>query len=447
METYKKKYNPNLFFLLITGFISYIFLSDAWSAIGITYFIFLFQSYLHNLKSDIPIRETILLMACFQWVIGPIVEYQTTVEHFKYFMYVDSGHYFSYIIPGMFALHAGLFTFSSKINKENFLNYVQRINVKYPYLGVGLVIAGIIGTYGTKYVPDSLQFVFYLLSQVKFVGVGFLLFSNHHYRKLIIVSVVLALIYSSISTGFFHEFIIWSVLLFPFFHWRFNLSNTRVLQFIFIGLIGVFVIQSIKPVLRQGLNSNSGISPIELFTSSLYSQYASGQLFDLNNATESNVRFNQGWIISAILKNVPEKTDFANGSTIVEGVYSAVVPRVLDPNKKHAGGRVDFMKYTGLPLGDNTSMGMSIIGEGYANFGYFGIVFMFAYGLIIGYFWKILSNPGFRWGNITLFLPIIFLQVIKAETDFVTVFTHIIKASIFISILFYSLRIFFRVKL
>ena len=37
-----------------------------------------------------------------------------------------------------------------------------------------------------------------------------------------------------------------------------------------------------------------------------------------------------------------------------------------------AGGRENFRKFTGLNISDGTSMGISIAGEGYANFGWAG---------------------------------------------------------------------------
>src|SRR5690606_15706315 len=102
-----------------------------------------------------------------------------------------------------------------------------------------------------------------------------------------------------------------------------------------------------------------------------------------------NIRLNQGWIISAIMYNVPFKEPFADGSTIAEAVSASILPRFLDKNKKRAGGQENFEKFTGLQIGSGTSMGLSIIGESYANFDVIGgIVFMGVWGLFLAWYWR-----------------------------------------------------------
>jgi hypothetical protein len=439
--------NKGFILAVISCLIYFLIISDFWQSVGFGYFIFIFSLYLKNLDFDIPIRETILLLATFQWVVGPIVEYQNSFQSHKYYMYISSNEYFEYVIPGILFLHIGLFTFKTQFNKKKFLEYVNRINQSEPRLGLLLVVIGIASEIASPYVPISLNFVIYLSIQLKYVGVGFMIFSKHNNNQFIIVIVMLSLIYSSISSGFFHEMLIWGILLFPFFRFRYNLSNLKIIMISIAGLLTVLIIQSVKPILRLELSKNKQRSAIDIFTKTFSQQYAFGKLFDLNNTSQSNIRFNQGWIISAIIANVPKKTDYANGETISTGIYSAVVPRFLDSEKKQAGGREDFMKYTGLYLSEGTSMGMSLIGEGYANFGKLGIVFMFLYGLTISYIWRITTNPNLKWGNLALFLPIIFLQVIKAETDFVTVFTHLIKASVFVFVTLTLIRGAFNINL
>src|SRR5690606_4345750 len=60
-----------------------------------------------------------------------------------------------------------------------------------------------------------------------------------------------------------------------------------------------------------------------------------------------NIRLNQGWIISAIMYNVPFKEPFSDGGTIAEAVSASILPRFLDKNKKMAGGQENFEKFTG----------------------------------------------------------------------------------------------------
>lgn len=64
---------------------------------------------------------------------------------------------------------------------------------------------------------------------------------------------------------------------------------------------------------------------------------------------------------------------------------SALIPRFLYPNKKGAGeqSRKDFIEMTGYNLSSSTSMGLSILGESYGNFGLLGGTFLCFLG--VGY--------------------------------------------------------------
>ena len=74
-------------------------------------------------------------------------------------------------------------------------------------------------------------------------------------------------------------------------------------------------------------------------------------------------------------------------------------------------------------------MDISQVGEAYANFGAIGgMIFM----LLVGLFFNWIIARISKWGNIypdlIFWLPLIFLQVVKAETSLVTVLNHLTKA-------------------
>ena len=80
-------------------------------------------------------------------------------------------------------------------------------------------------------------------------------------------------------------------------------------------------------------------------------------------------RINQGWIVARIMRYTPNYEPFAGGETIITGIRASLIPRFLDPDKPKAGGRENFTRFTGKLISDNTSMGLSPLGEAYANFG------------------------------------------------------------------------------
>ena len=92
-------------------------------------------------------------------------------------------------------------------------------------------------------------------------------------------------------------------------------------------------------------------------------------------------------------------------------------------------------------------MNISIMGEAYANFGYSGIWFMLAFGLFLNISYNIIIGEINKTPTLLFFMPIIYLQVIKAETDLVTVLNHLIKATVFVALIYWGLKQFLGIKL
>ena len=198
------------------------------------------------------------------------------------------------------------------------------------------------------------------------------------------------------------------------------------------------IIQAVKAdyriMLKEGFDGNF----VSLFFGTVNQKYESGFLDEEEDASGLNVRLNQGWIISAVMDHVPRNLEFAEGTTIKEAIVASLVPRFLNPNKKEAGGQENFEKYTGLTLSENTSMGLSIIGEFYANFGVLLSVFMMGvWGMFLAFVWKKLVYNTYKIPLLIFFLPLIFLQVVKAETELVVVLNHLIKSIIAVALFFW----------
>ena len=76
-------------------------------------------------------------------------------------------------------------------------------------------------------------------------------------------------------------------------------------------------------------------------------------------------------------------------------------------------------------------MGISIIGEAYGNFKIFGgIIFMGLWAFFLVRIWGFLNRRLAKNLILVAFIPLIFLQVIKAETELVVVLNHLIKSMI-----------------
>jgi preprotein translocase subunit SecY len=133
------------------------------------------------------------------------------------------------------------------------------------------------------------------------------------------------------------------------------------------------------------------------------------------------------------MQYVPTVEPFANGETIKEAVYSSLVPRFLDKNKTTAGGRENFLHYTGLYIMTDTTMCLGLLGEAYVNYGVNGgILLMLILGIVFNRIFAFFIGLGKNNSYFLLCLPLIFLQAVKPDTEFVVVVNHLTKATLIV---------------
>ena len=170
-------------------------------------------------------------------------------------------------------------------------------------------------------------------------------------------------------------------------------------------------------------------------------------MFTLEKLKASNIRINQGFIITNIMNNVPEKEDYANGTELIQILEAAILPRVVAPNKLNAGDRFFFMKWAGFQIAAGTSMGLSSMGDGYVNFGRFGgMVFMFFLGLLFSYVISFFYKYSFEFPILYLFPTLVFYYPIRPDCELQTILGHLFKSCFLIFILIKAWKNYFVLK-
>jgi hypothetical protein len=410
-----------------------------WSAIGLVAATLFLLDFTRKSGDTIPIPELMVLLAALQWVVGPYIDFHNEFEHYKYKMYVSEEQYMAFAVPVVLAFKAGLTFFHHDVKLTHLKESINNLLVNHPKFPYILVAIGIIAPFSSQLFPPGLAFVFFLLGQVKYIGALYFILSGHPNRWFVFSGLMILSALSSMASGMFHDLLLWLVLTMSFVFHELKSGFWSKLTILIIGAFFIITIQSVKQQYREISPSIPGnIAKTGLFIGLASNEWRSGKITNPSSDNEMNVRLNQGWIISKVMDHVPNYEPYAYGQTILDAIEAAFLPRIIAPNKKTAGGKENFKKYTGLPLGDNTSMGISLAGEGWANFGSKGgIVFLFAWGLFVGWFWKKLN----RWSNflptLLVWSPILFLQTVKAETELVVVLNHLIKSSIIVFGLLY----------
>jgi hypothetical protein len=399
---------------------------NIWSYIGLIVVFYIGFRFIKSLGNGLPIIEMLLLIAGLQWVVGAAIEYSTDFQHYKYYMYVDESTYMSYVVPAYILLAFFMLWRTAKLDVS-----VASLS-KYSKYGIYLFVIGFFAEFAKSVAPTSLLFVFFLLANLKFIGAIILFFSEKKIHQYFFYFTIGYLVVSAIRSGFFHDLILLGSFFFMF--WSLKYKPTLKLKIIILvtGFALSTVIQVVKSEYRDLIWNGYQGNYASLFLQVLTKRLSGGITEDTEQQSELNVRLNQGWIISAIIEHTPRVQSHANGKTIKEAVFASALPRFLNPDKKIAGGVENFEKYTGIQLEKNTSMGMSLVGEAYANFGIMGMWFLGLWGFLLSRFWNFLIDRSKKNIVILFFLPLIFLQVVKAETELVVVLNHLVKATVLV---------------
>lgn len=406
------------------------------SFVGLGILLLVLISFFRKLGATLPIPEFLLSIAGLQWILGPILAYDSPVQHYKYHMYVSQEEYMAFVVPA-YGVFAGIMLL---LKKDIYILGEQDLQ-KYSSFGKKILLIGILADVFNNFAPASLGFFLFLLAQLKFIGAGLLLFSPSRKNRWFFYVAIAYLFISSLSNAMFHDFLLWGSFFFMIWALKYNPGFYKKLLILLGALVLIISIQTAKSAFREQVWSGYQGDKISLFIEILDREFNNADFTQETEQQDLNIRLNQGWIISAVMKEVPANEPFAQGTTVQEAVSASLLPRFLAPDKKTAGGQDNFMKYTGLDLGQNTSMGLSVLGEAYANFGGFGgIWFMFLYGLFLIIVWNKIITISTEHPLLIFFIPLLFFQVVKAETELVVVLNHLVKAGITVVLFFWFSR-------
>lgn len=407
-------------------------------------------SFLESSKEGLPILNLMFFVACLQWLFGPFLDYEFFNSHYRYHMYVEAEEYFSLLIPASLALWGGLSLVKSRIDIQSIQEAIQNKIDLQPNLPVILIGVGFMADFISPFIPAALRFIVFLVSSFKYIGVLYLIFSRSDKKWIMLLAVGGFTFANAIFRGMFHDLLLWSAFIFIYFAHNFQLKLRTKILFLVAGLSFAFVIQIAKSEYRKIIWSGAFTgSQTEAFTSVIGKELSEPGTDGESNFHNMVIRLNQGWIISRIMYHVPFYEEHAGGETISEAIYASMLPRFLNPSKKRAGGQENFERFTGYQLIGGTSMGTSVLGEAYANYGKNGsVLFMFIYGFLLALVAKRVFNlSASSRPTLILWLPLIFLQVVKAETELVVVLNHLVKASIFVFGVYWVSRKIFGVQL
>ena len=396
-----------------------------------------------RLDQGVPLLQLTSLIAVLQWLVGPLLNYSSDMTYGRYSMYVSESEYFHFALPATTFYAAVMLIAGASVKQKNLLQNVDRRN--FVTIGFLLNIVATVATLAAARVGGGLAFLFFLISQLRYIGAIYFLFSRNPLRLVFAAVSCSQLFISSLGSGMFHDLILWLAIIFTYWFAQKKWKLPAKMATLSIACLGLFSIQVIKQEYRAQLGRGEEPSIVYLMISYIT---PGGKGWETDALSLAVTRLNQGWIISATMINVPENEPFAEGETVKVAVLASIAPRILWADKVTAGGRDNFRRFTGLGIADSTSMAISPLGEAYCNFGVEGgIAFMILYGGIfaLSYYGTLryaLTNPTFLF-----WIPLIFYQAIKAETELLVVMNQLTKGAAVAFGCHYLLHQFFPVRM
>ncbi len=446
---------PNNFnwpaFALVAIVIRVLFSGMDWTSyfailLSLQQFLLLFNS----ISYVVPIRYLLGAFMCVQFFIGPALAYNglDQYQYFHYRMKIPEAEYFAYAIPAVMAfiigLHVKAGNFRGEIVDEGGIKLFVEKNPKLPYT---FIILGFLASILSDFFGSEVAFVFYLLGNFKFIGLFLLVLGTKNIKVTPLVLVIGSIISSSLGDGMFHDLLTWIIFTGSIFAIKYKFGfNTKLLACVFFVFLAL-TIQVLKGSYRSATNGDSNAAGIETFSKVYEQQNENSSIFSFERLAPTNVRINQGFIITNIMYNVPAKTPFSKGGEMYQIFESAILPRVLAPNKLNAGDKQLFTKYSGIQLREGTSMGLSSLGDAYINFGVIGgCIFMFFLGLMYSGVLIIFSKQSKNYPILILFTALVFYYPIRPDCELQTILGHLFKSCFLIFCLIYFFKKIFLVK-
>lgn len=429
-------------------------LCDAYwlSAIGMGASAYFFVRLVLATGHDLPIESLILVLASLQWIVGPMCAYWGLSNHYKFYMYVPEPEYMALAVPSVIMLALGLYglRYGRRVAfLQDCAEVTGEIVARSRKLPIYLVGVGLVFSYLAGRVPAALEFPVYIFSNIKYIGLIYLIFSDWLTDKKLPLLIAFYLTFmSSLHSAMFHDLLLWSAFVGMYAAYVSKPSLKKKLGLVLLAMIFVAVLQVAKDQYRMLLMKEGRSDYVSKFVTAVDNELLEDRIFADDNVERLVVRFNQGWIISRIMQNVPSVVPHADGETIITAVKASILPRALYPDKPIAGGRANYQKYTGFELQASTSMGISLLGEAYINFGLEGAwAFMLVFGVLTALTIRGFFHLAWKYPTIWLWLPLILLHFVKAETELLVQLNFLVKSALLVLVFLWLNRTFLKWKL
>ncbi|HYJ37261.1 MAG TPA: hypothetical protein VEV87_01540 [Chitinophagaceae bacterium] len=407
---------------------------------------------LDKLGKGIVLRELMALHGCVVCLLMPLLGYLVYDHNNRLsslwvrYMPVSDDMYFGLALPAMAGF---IFTVCWPMNSlpatdngtnlQDMLKKAKAILEKRPTVGLILLIIGL-GVFSVSdLLPQSLQFAFLLFFFSAFAGLLYLYFTPRvAYRVPILVLFGGFIVFHALRTGMFTIIAYMGITLFSFFFIGRKSPMWKKLIGFTVSIFLLIVIQSVKQNYRKATWTRNYEGSRALLFGNLVQQrlQSTSALSTADAFFPIYYRTNQGYNVAMVMKRIPSLQPYDNGANLAKTFASALVPRVLWPDKPEAGGKFNMKYYTGYVI-EGWSTNVGPLGEAYGSFGVIGgIIYMTLMGAFVRWSYRKVFIIANRIPLLLFWIPVLFYQVTYAlESDTLQILNSLFKAAFFTWIL------------
>lgn len=435
-----KNYTIYIIVLITILLLKFYFNFDTLSTLAVGIFVYWITALVVRANDFLPIKELFLSLYGLQYLFGAALAYNGFDEYnpIEYQMRVSSTTYFLYVIPVFFSFSFGYNIFVKKnhiiINRDK-INHWLNLHPNSPYL---FIIVGFIFSFLTDILPTNFNFIIYLVSGFKYIGLFILLMSYRSIKPILLIIIYGFIFISSFKGGMFHDLLIWIIILALLLAYRFKPNwKYKIVGMVTFGIFAIFI-QSIKSGLREETwfgKKDASIGLVENVTKDVVS--SNDGLLSMKNLGPNIIRINQGWVLASAISTVPRIVSHTNGELIFNYIYTALVPRFFDSDKLKSGGHDLVNKYSAHDIGGETSVALGLFSDAYIDFGSIGAIFcVFFFGLMYGYILKKFYENSVKYPILILFSTLAFIYPIRPDTDTGSALGNLFKTIMLLWIIF-----------
>ncbi|GAB4034199.1 hypothetical protein [Spirosoma gilvum] len=418
--------------------------SSFYEALAVAFSVYSFQTFFSQISQRVAVLECAGAIATFEILLIPAVTYWV----FPASMPIESDIYFRYALPACVLFYVGISGWANpsaeqphRIILSQAAQYLQHRQAA----GISLFCIGLAGFIVKRSWPEGPSFMGTLPMNCLLTSALYGQYAKSAFRIPLICVVVAVLLMNTIQTGMFGELFFWSLLglLVSSVGLAHPLTVRTKITTLSLAFGVLLLIQSIKGEYRHRtwghVRTERSADPALMADLVVNRLTHPEKLLNAAQFFRSFVRFNQGIMIGSAMTKVPVYEDYADGEVLLS-FLSPFVPRFIWASKPLAGGFENIRRYTSLPQFDNTSMNLSPIGEGYANFGYGGLLFAWFYGVVLRSCFQAVFRFAGQMPSVVLWIPMLFIGCLTMETDVFSTWGSLVNSALFIALLYWILK-------